>query len=332
MKKALIFFVMVLAAGWTIARTALSPQEKYIEKYAAIAVNEMYRSGVPASITLAQGLLESGYGLSKLAVEGNNHFGIKCHNSWNGRSMRADDDKKNECFRAYDTAEESFRDHSDFLRYRDRYKFLFDYETTDYKSWAYGLKQAGYATDPTYASKLIKLVEDYDLGRFDKMTVAEAEAGDPEAEAPVTVVPAVVPESPLKIEEASLSDASVAELYRFPMSRRLYSKNGVPFVVSLDGESYRSIAKDNHLFLKEILRYNDLVADERLYPGTTVYLEPKKNEAPKGLDKYIVGSDEETLHAICQRFAVKEKSIRKINALNDLYVPREGDELRLRKK
>lgn len=332
MKKALISLLMVLAAAWTIARSAQTPQEKYIEKYSAIAVNEMYRSGVPASITLAQGLLESGYGLSRLAVEGNNHFGIKCHNSWKGRSMRADDDKRNECFRVYDTAEESFRDHSDFLRYRDRYKFLFDYETTDYKSWAYGLKQAGYATDPTYASKLIKLVEDYDLGRFDKMTVSEAEAGDPAVETPATVVPAVVPESPLKIEEASLSDASVAELYRFPMSRRLYSKNGVPFIVSLDGESYASIAKANHLFLKEILRYNDLVADEMLYPGTTVYLEPKKNEAPKGLEKYIVGSDEETLRGICQRFAVKEKSVRKMNGLNDLYVPREGDELKLRKR
>ena len=119
----------------------------------------MYRSGVPASITLAQGIIESRSGQSALAAEGNNHFGIKCHNSWKGRSMLVDDDSKGECFRVYDSAEESFRDHSDFLRYRDRYKFLFDFKTTDYKSWAYGLKQAGYATDPSYASKLIKCVE-----------------------------------------------------------------------------------------------------------------------------------------------------------------------------
>ena len=154
MKKALIILSLVLASAWTLC--AQTPQEKYIAKYSAIAVNEMYRSGVPASITLAQGIIESGSGLSKLALDGNNHFGIKCHNNWSGKTIFADDDRKNECFRSYPTAEDSFRDHSDFLRYRDRYKFLFDYETTDYKSWAYGLKQAGYATSPTYAHKLIK--------------------------------------------------------------------------------------------------------------------------------------------------------------------------------
>ena len=135
----------------------------------------MYRTGVPASITLAQGIIESRSGQSALAVDGNNHFGIKCHNSWQGRTMLADDDRKNECFRAYDSAEESFRDHSDFLRYRDRYKFLFDYELTDYKSWAYGLKKAGYATDPSYPTKLIGVIERYQLYRYDKMKPGEAQ-------------------------------------------------------------------------------------------------------------------------------------------------------------
>ncbi|MBR1436565.1 MAG: glucosaminidase domain-containing protein, partial [Bacteroidales bacterium] len=132
---------------------AASPKEDYIRKYAAVAVSEMYRSGVPASITLAQGLLESNAGQSTLATKGNNHFGIKCHD-WKGKSMRQDDDAKNECFRVYDDPFASFRDHSDFLRYWDRYKFLFENRTTDYKAWANGLKKAGYATDPAYPSKL----------------------------------------------------------------------------------------------------------------------------------------------------------------------------------
>jgi hypothetical protein len=162
--------IILLAAVFTAFVVPVSdktPQVRYVEKYAALAVDEMYRSGVPASITLAQGLLESRYGLSELATEGNNHFGIKCHNNWQGGKVYHDDDKKGECFRKYDSPEESFRDHSDFLRYRDRYKFLFDLEVNDYKGWAHGLKKAGYATDPAYPAKLIKLIEDYKLYKYD---------------------------------------------------------------------------------------------------------------------------------------------------------------------
>ena len=164
------------------------------------------------------------------------------------------------------------------------------------------------------------------------MTVETAEAFNAEAEAPVIVAEAVIPESPLTIEKAVPADASVAEEYRFPLSRQMYSKNGVPFIIALEGETYRTVAKSYHLFLKEVLRYNDLLSEGILLPGTVVYLQPKKKEAPKGLDKYIVSSDEETLHAICQRFAVKEKSIRKINGFGDDYVVREGDEIKLRRK
>ena len=185
MKKVLTAIALILGIAVSAQRDAGTPQERYIARYASIAVNEMYRTGVPASITLAQGIIESGSGRSRLATDGNNHFGIKCHNTWKGKTMLADDDRKNECFRVYDSAEESFRDHSDFLRYQDRYKFLFDLKTTDYKGWAAGLKKAGYATDPSYASKLIQCVEDYDLGRFDRMTVAQALAiGGADAEAP----------------------------------------------------------------------------------------------------------------------------------------------------
>ena len=140
MKRRASFLAIAFAAIVLFVSAADTPQQRYIDRWAATAVREMYRSGVPASITLAQGILESRSGLSALAVEGNNHFGIKCHKDWKGKTMRVDDDRRRECFRVYDTAEESFRDHSDFLRYWDRYKFLFDFNTKDYESWAYGLK------------------------------------------------------------------------------------------------------------------------------------------------------------------------------------------------
>ena len=332
MKKVLIALALFLGLTVSAQRDAGTPQERYISRFATIAVNEMYRTGVPASITLAQGIIESRSGQSALAVDGNNHFGIKCHNSWKGKMMLADDDRRNECFRVYDSAEESFRDHSDFLRYRDCYKFLFDFQTTDYKSWAYGLKQAGYATDPSYAAKLIQCVEDYDLARFDRMTVDEALAeGGLDAETPIEKDEiGEIPDSPLKIEAGELFSGKAGEEYRFSLSRTLYSRNGVPFVYAVEGETYASIAKSNHLLLKEILRYNDLPGGGELHAGDVVYLEPKKSKTVRGLDKYIVGEEGETFHAICQRFAVKEKAIRKLNGLPASYEPREGDEIVLR--
>ena len=140
----------------------------YVENYAPIAQKEMNSYGIPASITLAQGILESGMGFGRLAVEGNNHFGIKCHRDWNGKRIYHDDDKKGECFRVYKDPEISFRDHSLFLSERSRFAFLFDIKISEYKAWAKGLKKAGYATDPKYPEKLISLIERFDLTRFDK--------------------------------------------------------------------------------------------------------------------------------------------------------------------
>ena len=312
MKKFLIALCL-LPALLCLAAGDDTPQERYVKKYADMAVQEMIRSGVPASITLAQGMLESGNGLSKLATKGNNHFGIKCHKGWEGKSMRQDDDERNECFRVYQSVADSYKDHSDFLRYRDRYKFLFDLERTDYKGWAYGLKKAGYATDPNYPAKLIKYIEDYNLSRFDVLQKAE------EVEVPLP---------PHQIEAPVMAMAN--EEFRFPLTRELYSINGVPFVYALEGETYKSIAKYYHLFHKEILRYNDLKKDVVLLPGTVVYLSYKKTHSPAGLDKYIVAEDGEDFHAICQRFALREKSVLKLNGLKKVPELREGDELKLR--
>lgn len=399
MKRAFVFIASLLALAAALL-SADTPQEAYVEKWAKVAVSEMYRSGVPASITLAQGLLESRYGLSELATKGNNHFGIKCHKDWKGKSMAYDDDEKGECFRVYGSADESFRDHSDFLRYRDRYKFLFDLETKDYKGWAYGLKKAGYATDPNYPTKLIKYIEDYRLYEYDSMTLADFKSKEPrvtdnkkssgtmdvkwgsksgdqdknagsddkdrkkqEKEPKMTraekkaakeaakeekkaerkaakasavedeeIVDAVIPQSPLSIEEPKKIDKSSLEEFKFSLNRATYSRNGVPFVLSVEGETYSSIANSYGLFDKEILRYNDLSVAEELMPGTVVYIQAKKNQCAKGLDKYIVGEEEQSLRDICQRFGVKMSSVQKMNALPAGYQPREGDTILLRSK
>ena len=245
MKIKLLIISLFIGLSAYAQHNQKSPQEIYIEQFATLAVEEMYRSGVPASITLAQGLLESRYGLSELAVKGNNHFGIKCHNNWNGKKIYYDDDAKGECFRKYPSPEQSYRDHSDFLRYRDRYKFLFDYNTTDYKSWANGLKKAGYATDPSYASKLIRIIEDYRLYEYDDKpaSFAKSDRKSRKESKRVTVkVPEVLPPSPTEIEQTEALTEAQRQDFHFSISREVYKRNGVPFVKAMEGESYASIA------------------------------------------------------------------------------------------
>lgn len=313
-----------------------TPQEAYIEKYSEIAVMEMYRSGIPASITLAQGLLESGYGRSELALKSNNHFGIKCHNGWQGGKVYHDDDAKGECFRKYDSPEESYRDHSDFLRYRDRYKFLFEYKITDYKSWAYGLKKAGYATDPNYPRKLINLIEEYQLHLYDttqppvqepKETPSKGENKQKVRKEPA---PQTIPTPPAQLEQVHKVTSSSRETFRFSLSREMYSQNGVLFVYAAEGETYDSIAESNRLFLKELLRFNDLKEDVPLKPGTVVYLQKKKKESAPGLEMHVIEKGE-TLRGISQRYGVRLDRLCKINGIEDSNVIREGDIIRLRK-
>ncbi len=363
MKKTLsilfIFCCLLAASAFTAAAPERSPQAKYIDMYAELAVQEMYRSGVPASITLAQGLLESRYGLSELAVKGNNHFGIKCHN-WTGKKMYYDDDRSGECFRVYKSPEESFRDHSDFLRYRDRYKFLFDLEPTDYEGWAYGLKKAGYATDPAYPKKLIRLIEEYELYEYDMKPSdwdGAENVGEEEVRADETVneskqskkskkdrkaekkarkkahkvKSAERPESPNAIEQAKPLDIRQRETLHFALSRQMYSLNGVPFVRASAGETYKSIAAANNLFLKEILKFNDLVQEQTLYPGTVVYLQAKKKQAAVGLEKHIVEEDGETLWEISQRYGVKLEKLCKMNGVAADKRLFEGEVILLRK-
>lgn len=326
MKKILSIFLIVSALVVSAAdkkEETSSLQTAYIRQYSALAVEEMYRSGVPASITLAQGLLESRYGQSELAVKGNNHFGIKCHNNWTGDKMYHDDDRKGECFRVYDSPEHSFRDHSDFLRYRDRYKFLFDLEPTDYKGWAHGLKKAGYATDSAYPQKLIRLIEEYELHRFD--------AGSPDADEAQVSGERHLPQSPARIEQAKPLTQKQRETFSFALTRQMYSMNGVPFIYAAEGETYASIAARYNLFQREILKFNDLSKAETLYPGTIVYLQKKKKQAADGMDKYIVEGSNENLRDISQRFAVRLSRLCKMNGCSEDRRLFDGDVIILRK-
>lgn len=315
-----------------------TPQQAYIDQFASLAVEEMYRSGVPASITLAQGLLESRYGLSDLAAKGNNHFGIKCHNNWQGGRMYHDDDRKGECFRKYDSPEQSYRDHSDFLRYRDRYKFLFDFEVTDYKAWANGLKKAGYATDPSYPTKLIRLIEEYRLYEYDLKPVTFADAGKrpekkpgkkPKAR-PEKAATVEIPQPPLQIEAPQRLTNEQRHVFHFNVARDVYMRNGVPYVLSVDGDTYENLAAANNLFVREILKFNDLSRTERLAPGTVVYLQAKKKQGVKGLEKHVV-EEGESMREISQRYGIRLARLYKMNEMSVADVLREGDIIKLRK-
>ena len=323
--KFICFYILCLGSSALYAQQ--NPDYKaYINRFDDIAVSEMYRSGIPASITLAQGLLESGAGKSQLAVRSNNHFGIKCHNDWQGGRVYHDDDAKGECFRKYDKPEDSYRDHSDFLRYRDRYKSLFEFEITDYKSWAHGLKKAGYATDPKYPSKLIDLIETYRLYQYDTQKPV-ASAAPVAKHDQVSLTP---PPPPSQLEQAVRLDVSRRETFRFSLSRQMYSQNGVAFIYASEGETYESIAKANGLFLKELLKFNDLKGNPELTAGTVVYLQKKKNSAAKGVEMHVVEKGE-TLRGISQRYGVRVKDLCRINRLENPDLIRENDILKLRK-
>jgi hypothetical protein len=290
-----------------------TPQKEYIEKYSDLAVKEMYRSGVPASITLAQGLLESGYGLSELAVKGNNHFGINCHNAWTGAKVYHDDDAKGECFRKYNDPEESYRDHSDFLRYRDRYKYLFEFEITDYKSWAHGLKACGYATDPSYPEKLIRLIELYDLQKltFDKSLVGAGFVKQSDTTWVDTESDVIAHAAMGGVSDYVYPPMEDLELYNnHPSGYR----NGVRYIVAGPNETFASLALFLNMYERTLRKYNDALDTRELREGDIVYIYPKKNRAAKRYP-YCYFRGEDTAWDIAQKYGIKLKSLYKLNAI-----------------
>ena len=318
-------------------------KEEYIIKYKDDAIKDMLRTKVPASITLGQAMLESDNGNSKLAINANNHFGIKCHNGWTGATYNMDDDAKNECFRKYKTVLDSYNDHSDFLRNRTHYAFLFELKSTDYKGWAEGLKKAGYATSPTYAKDLIKIIEDNKLYEMDKLlkvpekepeVIAKENPKKIETEIPKKVEhPALPPKSPLgsvkSVNPPAKPTNPPAKTSIANTSQRAPAllNNEVKYIVASKGETFYKIAKEFDLNIGNLYVYNDLEKDAILSQGEIIYLQPKRNSAC--VEFHIVKAGE-TMLSISQQFGIKLKMLYKKNLMEVGSQPIIGQKLWLK--
>jgi len=275
-------------------------RKAFIKKYKSIAIEEMDRTGIPASIKLAQGILESGCGTSRLALNANNHFGIKCHN-WNGASFTMDDDRRNECFRKYRNAEESWVDHSEFLCSRPRYAFLFDLPKTDYKGWAKGLKKAGYATAPDYAQNLIRIIEEEELYLFDR---------------PGKKLRPIPNELKYKLSESK------------NYQNRVVYINHIPCIKAKEGDTFESIAAYFDIPLKKLLKYNDK-NELSIRTGMHVFLKKKKNKAPKGYSFHKTKAGD-TMYMISQIYGIKYAKLLRYNYMDNGEQPQVGEMISLR--
>ena len=298
-----IKFLLLLLACWpTIATWAQSTwnqrYQQYVDQYKDCAIEQMLKWKVPASITLAQGILESGAGQSTLATQGNNHFGIKCH-GWKGRTVYRDDDARNECFRAYDSPFDSYEDHSRFLATGQRYRSLFQLKLTDYRGWANGLKVAGYATNPQYAQRLIDIIQlyklyQYDTARsYDKFMTGHAKAAHP-----------------------------LHPIYRYNDNYYMYARKG---------DTFKLIGEEIGISYKKIAKYNERDRRSSLQEGEIVWLKKKQKRAPKEYKHrpHYVRSGE-SMYSIAQKYGIRLKSLYKMNHLSPDYDLRVGDELKLR--
>lgn len=339
---------------------------EYAKKYGLVAVKESQRSGVPASITLAQGILESGNGKSVLARKSNNHFGIKCHRDWDGKRVYHDDDEKNECFRKYPSVYQSYLDHSNFLRKHQRYAFLFSYKSTEYKKWAKGLKKAGYATSSTYAENLIGLIERYDLTYFDGVTKSNKKRKVAKKEVkkkkkPVIKVTPKKEKRPEEIDEELIASNSnkiktkksepdedsdiSAEDFEFDDSEdeyidmsdeiqesiidNTYKQNGLKYVEKTKDASFADIAFFYNLEVEELLAFNDLEKSVSIAEGDKVYIEEKKINA-EYKHKYHIVKKGDTMHKVSQEYGIKLSELYNKNGLEEGTEPQIGLQLLLR--
>jgi len=318
----------------------------YIDQYKEIAINEMIRSGVPAAITLAQAVLESQSGESDLVKRSNNHFGIKCKPEWTGARTFHDDDAKGECFRVYDNPEASFKDHSDFLRTRAHYQFLFNLNPTDSEAWAKGLKKAGYATAPTYPQKLIKIIKDYQLDQYNAIALARLNNPAPQstefnktASTTIEKTNAVAQiqekerdtetsESETYIPAAKKSNEQVISKYghlNYPDG--LFTINNTGVVLVKAGTSLLAVANQYNLSLSKLLLYNDMNDVDILTEDQLIYLERKQK---KGENEFHIVKQGETLNDISQLTGVRLESILLYNKLNKSTVPTPGSKVYLK--
>jgi LysM repeat protein len=319
----LLFLLLICGianGGDTIIRPA---RIKYINEHKDDAIRDMKRTGVPASITLAQACLESLDGCSPLAKEANNHFGIKC-SDWTGPSYIQDDDKKDECFRKYKTTLDSYDDHSLFLSTRPRYAFLFQLDKNDYKAWAKGLKKAGYATDPTYADRLIKIIEDNQLYLLDQEKDIQFTASNK-----------------IEIEDPSDSKSDVngsrsgkkvyvpsVEAVDAFSPRKILSNNGVDYVIARKGDNFKSLARELKLGYWQLPKYNEMPSETELAEGQIVYIKPKKSE---GLQPLYTVKPGDTITSIAQENGIKTKYIFKYNDMQEGARVEPGQQIYLKK-
>ena len=301
--------LFILSAVLWLTATVVSGQstwnaryQQYIDQYRDCAIEQMLKWKIPASITLAQGILESGAGQSELATKGNNHFGIKCH-TWTGRTIHRDDDAQNECFRAYNSAFESFEDHSRFLATGQRYAGLFKLKQTDYQGWAHGLKAAGYATNPQYAQRLIDIIQLYKLYQYDTAKSYDKFMTDRTKD--------------------SRQDGQPLHLIH------IYNKNY--YLYARRGDTFRSIGKEIGVSYRKIAKYNERNKNDALEEGEIVWLKKKQKRAPKeykGRNHYVRPG--ESMYSIAQKYGIRLESLYKMNRLGADYSLSIGDELRLR--
>jgi LysM repeat protein len=310
----------------------------YTEAYKDLAIREMKRSGIPASITLAQGMIESDYGRSTLARTANNHFGIKCHNDWSGPTVRHHDDRRNECFRKYSRPEDSFIDHTDFLMTGSRYGFLFELDHTDYKGWARGLKKAGYATNPDYANMLIRKIEENNLHYFDLDKNITAKNNPRVSTRKITaeedyqlnkkeIIPAnnakdtgnfvndVGKALPSRDGSVSAPGTGIPDGPVVALPSKIMENNRIQYMIVKDGDTRESIENEFNLLKWELEKYNDLSPDFIPVPGQVLYLQPKRNKAEAGTYFYFAKQGD-TMYSISQKFGIKLKRLFEMNRMN----------------
>lgn len=287
--------------------------DDYIENYKYIAIRHMKEYKIPASITLAQGILESGAGKGALTQKSNNHFGIKCNSDWTGAKTYHDDDNKGDCFRKYDKAEGSFADHARFLSERPRYKNLFSLDITDYRGWARGLQNAGYATDKAYANKLIKMIEDYELFLYDQEIVQGNNGYQGQT---------MKSSDPKNTNYASTSASRMNKHAPYKTKDRVY-------VIAQRGDTYEAIANEFSFKVKDLYEYNEVPEHFPLDDGDIVYFQKKKSKADKPHYEHVIKVGE-SMHSISQIYGIKVHDLYKMNKKDYAYIPVEGDILRLR--
>ncbi len=308
--------IMLLVMGLFAQKRITTPQ--YIDTYKNIAIKKQKKYGIPASITLAQGILESGSGNSKLARKANNHFGIKCHKGWSGKKYYMDDDAKHECFRKYKKVEDSYSDHSKFLTQRGRYSFLFKYKTTDYKKWAYGLKKAGYATNPKYPQLLIKIIEKYNLDKYDKKY--KNKEGTVKTDNKKTKKPD---------NSTAISIANYKQVKSWSSDRKVFKNNGAKLIIIEKGDTFNGLAEEFDIYRWQFRNYNELEKDHVLKIGEIIYIEKKKRKAEKKYKTHVVKYGE-TMQRISQLYGVKLKQLYNINNLPKGIQVEKGTKIKLR--